>query len=153
METDLYTKPTDKHLYVIWESSHTANVKKAIPYELGLRLKRICSKEEDYRRHPGELKNHRRNRGGYSGRFIEGQLQKVDKLERKQLLEKAKSKKMQRILLVSTYMRQLPNVHSIVRQHLDTLYTSARMRKIFQELPIVAYRRNRKLGDLLVHEW
>ena len=74
----------------------------------------------------------------------------MNKLERKQLLEKAKRKNMEQVLLVSTYMRQLPSVHSKVRQHLDTLYTSAKMRKIFQELPIVAYRRNRNLGDLLV---
>ena len=37
-----------------------------------------------------------------------------------------------------------------VRQHLDTLNTSDKMRTIFQKLPIVAYKRDHHLGDWLV---
>ncbi len=47
--TDLYSKPTDKHQYVQYDSDHPTNVKKAIPYGLGIRLKRICSDENKYR--------------------------------------------------------------------------------------------------------
>ncbi|KAH3789771.1 hypothetical protein DPMN_167959 [Dreissena polymorpha] len=42
--SDLYTKPTDRHLYLHMDSSHTESTKKAIPYGLGVRLKRICRK-------------------------------------------------------------------------------------------------------------
>ena len=148
--TDLYTKPTDKHLYVNSKSSHPTNVKKAIPYGLGLRIRRICSKEEDYQCRRGKLKGRLRKRG-YSGRFLEAQLKRVDGLDRGKLLEKANRKKMDRVSIVLTYMKQLPNVHSIVRQHMDTLYSSKRMREVFKDVPIVAYRRDRNLGDLLVH--
>ena len=148
--TDLYTKPTDKHLYVNSKSSHPTNVKKAIPYGLGLRIRRICSKEEDYQCRRGELKGRLRKRG-YSGRFLEAQLKRVDGLDRGKLLEKANRKKMDRVPIVLTYIKQLPNVHSIVRQPMDTLYSSKRMREVFKEVPIVAYRRDRNLGDLLVH--
>ena len=51
---------------------------------------------------------------------------------------------MGRVSLVLTHMRQL-------RQHLDTLFSSNRMKEVFQEVPIVAYRWDRNLGDLLVH--
>ncbi|KAH3827848.1 hypothetical protein DPMN_129791 [Dreissena polymorpha] len=47
--SDLYTKPTDRHLYVHKDSSHTESTKKAIPYGLGVRLKRICSEETHYK--------------------------------------------------------------------------------------------------------
>lgn len=112
-----------------------------------MRPKRICTKEDDYRRHRGELKHHLRKRG-YCGKFIESPLQRVDNLNREKLLEK---KKIERVPLVLTHMKQLPNVHGIVRQHLDTLYSSNRMKEVLQEVPIMAYRWDRNLGDLLVH--
>ena len=37
--TDLYTTPTEEHLYVNCKTSHPGNVKKAIPYGLGMRNK------------------------------------------------------------------------------------------------------------------
>lgn len=87
LTTDLYTKPSDKHLYVNYKSSHPTHVKKAIPYGLGMRIKRICSKEKDYWRHRQQLKYQLRRRG-YSSRFIDGQLQRVDGLDRKVLLKR-----------------------------------------------------------------
>ena len=51
LHTDLYTKPTDKHLYLHMESSHPEATKKALPYGLGVRVKRICLEEGNYRKH------------------------------------------------------------------------------------------------------
>ena len=41
--TDLYTKPTDKHQHLLYSSCHPLHTKKAIPFSLALRLRRICS--------------------------------------------------------------------------------------------------------------
>ena len=46
--TDLHIKPTDKQLYLNSSSYHPSNTKKGLAYRLGLRIKRICEKEEDY---------------------------------------------------------------------------------------------------------
>ena len=43
IETDLYTKPTDKHQHLLSSSCHPQHTKKAIPFSLALRLRRICS--------------------------------------------------------------------------------------------------------------
>ena len=43
IETDLYTKPTDKHQYLLISSCHPQHTKRSIPYSLELRLRRICS--------------------------------------------------------------------------------------------------------------
>ena len=83
--TDLYKKPTDKQLYIQSNSCHPNQTKKALAYGLGLRLKRICKKEEDYTKHRKQLKHQLRKRG-YSGHHIENQLQRVDKLDREKLL-------------------------------------------------------------------
>ncbi|KAH3862220.1 hypothetical protein DPMN_025186 [Dreissena polymorpha] len=54
--SDLYNKPTDRHLYLHKDSSHNESTKKAIPYGLGVRLKRIFSEETDYTKHRDEIK-------------------------------------------------------------------------------------------------
>ena len=151
IETDLYTKPTDKHIYVQSKSNHPKSVKKSLPYGLALRIKRICSRERDYLKHREELKAHLRKRG-YSSRFLEFQICKVDKLERSNLLQYRKQKKTnERVPLVITYAKQLPDIHKITKKHLNLLHKSDRMKTIFKAPPIVAFRRDRNLGDILVH--
>ena len=48
IETDLYTKPTDKLQYLLISSSHPQHTKRSIPYSLALRLRRICSNHDNY---------------------------------------------------------------------------------------------------------
>ena len=89
--TDLYIKPTDKQLYLNSSSCHPSNTKEGLAYGLGLRIKRICEKEEDYRKHRQDLKIQLRRRG-YSGKLTESQLGKVDKLETPDLLNSSRKK-------------------------------------------------------------
>jgi len=75
LHTDLCTKLTDKHLYLHMESSHPEATKKAIPYGIGVRVKRICSEEGNYRKHREAVKDHLVNEGGCQGsrRTLDGQ--------------------------------------------------------------------------------
>ena len=43
IETDLYIKPTDKHLYLTYNSCDPWGCKDGIPFAQALRLRRICS--------------------------------------------------------------------------------------------------------------
>ncbi|KAH3689516.1 hypothetical protein DPMN_192205 [Dreissena polymorpha] len=54
--SDLYTKPTDRDLYLHKDSSHTKSTKKAFQYGLGVSLKQIYSVETDYKNHRSEIK-------------------------------------------------------------------------------------------------
>jgi hypothetical protein len=63
IKTDLYTQKTDKHQYLHATSCHPNSVKRAIPYGLGIRVKRICSSDEDYKTRRNEIKTHLQNRG------------------------------------------------------------------------------------------
>ena len=149
--TDLYTKPTDKHIYVHKNSNHPASVKKSLPYGLGIRIRRICSRESDYIKRSKELKSHLRKRG-YSSRFIEGQLQKVDKIDRSDLLTyKTKEEKKDRVPLVITYSKHLPDIQKISRDHLPLLHKSIEMQEIFDKPPLVAFKRDLNLTDILIH--
>ena len=107
--TDLYVKPSDKQLHLYSASCHPPNTKRGLVYGLGLRIRRICEKEKDYVRHRQELKLQLRRRG-YSGKLIEAQLQKVDKLDRNELLEvKRQDKNARRVPLEVTFSNLLPD--------------------------------------------
>ena len=43
VHTSLYTKPTDRHMYLNYFSEHPMSLKKSIPYSQFLRLKKIHS--------------------------------------------------------------------------------------------------------------
>ena len=50
INTDLYTKPTDKHQHLHYSSCHPLHTKKpCIPFILALRLRRICSTDETFK--------------------------------------------------------------------------------------------------------
>jgi hypothetical protein len=149
--TDLYIKPTDRQLYIHNSSCHPAHTKKGLAYSLGLRMKRICEKESDYRKHRKDLKMQLRKRG-YSGKHIEKQLQRADAADRGHLLSNSKRKTQQkRVPLVVTYSKLLPDIRAILNKHERTLHRSERMQKVFPESPLLAYRRDRNICDVLVH--
>ena len=47
LNTDLYTKPTDAHAYLQYESCHPPHIKKSLPYSQAIRLCRICNKQDE----------------------------------------------------------------------------------------------------------
>ena len=48
VKTDLHTKPTNRHHYLLNSSCHPLHTKRAIPFSLALRLLRICSSDETF---------------------------------------------------------------------------------------------------------
>ena len=48
IETDLYTKPTDKHQYLLTSFCYPYHTKPSTPYSLALRLRRIYSTHDAY---------------------------------------------------------------------------------------------------------
>ena len=127
-------------------------MKKAIPYGLALRLRRICQNENDYLKHRRELKGQLRKRG-YNGKFVENQLKKADNLDRKKLLQRKPQDKVtsERVPLVITYTDLLPDIHDIVKKRMNILHNSDTLKEIFPEPPMIAYRRDRNLADIMVH--
>ena len=151
VKTDLFTKDTDKHQYLHVTSSHPNSIKRAIPYGLGIRIKRICSDPEDYSVRRQEVKSHLRKRG-YKDHLIEEQLKKVDTINRDQLLNYKQKTENNRVPLVITFSKALPNVHRILRKNMKTLHRSERLKQIFQTPPIVAFKRDKNIKDILVHK-
>ena len=149
--TDLYVKPTDKQLYLRQDSCHPSHTKKSLAYGLGIRIRRICERDDDYFKHRSDLKKQLRKQG-YSGKLIEQQLQKVDKMDRGKLLEnRNKKNKSDRVPLVLTFSKLLPDIRKILRKYQATLHKSERMSEVFDKPPLLAFRRDKYLCDVLVH--
>lgn len=67
--------------------------------------------------------------------------------------KKSKKGKMpERVPLVLTYSRALPDVGKILKKHHHLLNRSSRLKKIFKEQPLCAFRRDRNLCDMIVHQ-
>lgn len=137
-------------MYLHVTSSHPSSVKNEISYGLWVRAKRIRSNENDYQIRRNEIKNHLRKRG-YSNDIVENQLYKVDNLERENLLQYSTRKQNNRVPLVITYSKALPNIHDILGKNMIILSQSDKMKKVFNQPPIVSFRRDKNIKDILVH--
>ena len=63
VETDLYTKLTDKHQYLLQSSCHPLHTTRALPFSLALQLRRICSSDESFTLCANELIKYLNDRG------------------------------------------------------------------------------------------
>ncbi|XP_066275237.1 uncharacterized protein [Branchiostoma lanceolatum] len=149
--TDLYTKPTDKHQYLLRNSSHPTHCKRGIPFGQFLRVRRICSDEPKYRERAQQLKEHFQNRG-YEDALLDQAAQRAQDRPREELLgaKKKKVASQDRPVLVTTYNPHLPPINNILRKYWNILQLSPRTRELFQDPPLIAYRRNKNLRDTLV---
>ncbi len=155
LKADLYCKPIDKHQYLHKTSDHPNTTTRSIPCSLGLRLKRICTWQKDYTWHRTDLKVQLEGKG-YNSRFVESQLKKVDKILCDKALEIRKngelSEKAKRVVMAVTYSRNLPNIKQILTRRHPLLHRSDRLKQAFRSPPVVAYRRHKRLQDILLHD-
>ena len=149
IETDLYTKPTDKHQYLLISSCHPTHTKRSIPYSLALRLRRICSDNDTYKQRCKELMDYLVNRG-YELNFLKTQIRRATDISPNDALKPKPKQQTDTVPFVITYNPALPNISRIIHKHSDVLYSSDRCKNVFTNLPLVAYRRCKNISDILV---
>ena len=69
--------------------------------------------------------------------------------EREQLLKAKKKETATNIPLSLKYNRTLPKIKEIVMKHWHLLHIKSNLAEIFQNLPILAFRRNKNLRDII----
>ena len=142
--TDLYTKPADKPQYLLRSSCHPIHTKRAIPFSLALRLRRICSTNETFTLRTNERIDYPYKRG-YNRYFLQREIQRVNNITRTEALKPPDTStldKPERVPLVITYNSALRSISSIIRKHFHILISSPRCYNVFKAAPIVAYRRS-----------
>ena len=151
VETDHYTKQTDKHQYLLQSSCHPLHTKRAIPFSLTLRLRRICSSDESFTLRANELIQCLNDRG-YNLSFLRKEIQRGHAITRNETLKPSQTTTSQpsRVPLVITYNPALRSISTIIQRHFKILSSSPRCNSVFQTTPLVAFRRTDNLSDILV---
>ena len=148
LQTTLYTKPTDTHNYLHFKSSHPKHLKESLPYSQALRLRRICSDNNELNKHSDKLKQQFIARG-YSQTLVDNQIKKAIDIPRKDTLKLTNKERSNRIPLVTTFNNTLPPMAQIIQKRWDILKLKPNLKEIFQEPGMIAYRRPRNLKEMV----
>lgn len=148
LSTSLYTKPTDRKAYLHSKSYHPKSTKKAIPYSQATRLRRICTEDSEFRRHAEKLQADLVKRG-YKSDEVSAGIERAANMERSTLLTYKEKVNQRRTPFIVTYNRKLPNLKRILDETWSHLQINPTERQKFVEKPIVCYRRNKNLRDLI----
>ena len=90
-ETELYTKDTDAHLYLLSSSCRPKDTIKTIPKGQFIRIRRICSSIDLYWKHANKYIDFFTN-GGYNIQKLQSIAEEITKVDRKEFLEENPSK-------------------------------------------------------------
>ena len=153
LHSDLYCKPTDAHNYLAYDSAHPEHIKKSLPYSQLLRVRRICSKLEDFDRNAVLLASHFHRRG-YPDDIIEQAIIDVRRKDRQSLLQPStkppSSELNENLFLISTHLIGHNPLKEIVQQNWKILGRTNTTQNIFSNKITFGQRRNKNLRDILV---
>ena len=149
LKTTLYSKETDAHLYLRKSSCHPPSCTKGIVKGELLRVRRICTLDEDFKKSAQKIMGYFSERGFKKEEMV-STYNEVLGMERDSVLEYKNRKKSERVPYVITFHPRLRSLGSVMRRHFYLLQTNDRLRKVFEEPPMIAFRRLKNLKDLLV---
>ena len=144
IKTDIYSKPTDTHMYLNFKSCHPKHVKLNIPFNLASRIITITNTGNAQNQRLEELKRHLRKQD-YPEEIINFGIQKA--------LEKGPIKTDQRntnktvdeiIPFVTTFNPRDFNVFKFMKQIENNLHESEKMNKVLSKKKIINSKRQPK---------
>ena len=151
--TSLFSKPTDAHNYLLYNSSHPKHLTRSLPYSQFLRLRRICYFLNDFDKHAIQIGHHFLRRG-YPEDLITEALIRVRRTERSSLLKERTidqtGSTFDNTYLVTTYNPDSTPLRDIVTSNWNILGRTANTEGVYTHPPTFGYRRNKSLRDLLV---
>jgi peptide-methionine (R)-S-oxide reductase len=152
--TDLYCKPTDAHNYLLFNSAHPHHLVKSLPYSQLLRVRRICSRLQDYDKNAIMIGQHFIRRG-YPEDLIESEIIRARRMDRNLLLQDkpqtSQSKSFDETFVITQYNPSCTPLKEIITKNWSLLGRTNTTDSLFENNPIYGYRRNQNLKDDLVH--
>lgn len=154
LHTRPFSKPCDSHCYMMPTSCHPLHTIKNIPYAIALTVYKISSNTDIYNHAKLEYSAYLRARG-YSDDVISESFEKVEKLNRRDLIFKTNktsaTENSRNFPLVCDFNPALPPVGKIINKHKYLLKLDAELtRVIVPERIFVSYRGNKTLKNLIV---
>ena len=146
--TDLYVKSTDTHQYLLSSSCHRNYIKKSIPYSFALRIRHICSTDDNFKHRTNELLEFL-CQCGHKRDCVKTQINKAFNVPCKNTLYYQHKKSNDCTVFVTTYKPSLPDFNNIIKKY-PILMASDRCKNAFKDPPLLAYCHPRNLLDTLV---
>ena len=123
-------------------------MKKNIPYGQLLRGKRICSNQKDFEIYSDHLKKSFVKRG-YKEDELATSIERSNTVSRAIALQQVPKAQNNRMTFITTYNRTNPNIKEVLQKHWHLLQLDTKLANIFSEQPMIAFKRNKNLGDFL----
>ena len=151
LTTSVFYKPTDSHSYLLFSSSHPNHTKRSIPFSQFLRLRRICSEDEDFQTKSLEMRNFFVQRG-YPTSLLDTAFSKASSIPRSDTLTNSvhNGTDNNKIPLVLTYHPFNFKVRDVIRKNFHILKNDPQTSSIFSENPLVSFRHNKNIRESLV---
>ena len=125
------------------------NINKYRKHIKALRLKRICTENKHLQEGLKNLKTKFIQRG-YKESLIEQQFSKVNEYNRNDLLKYTnEDKKTPKLTCAVVFNKGLPNIKSSIHKHWNLLHINKDISKTFTEEPLIAYRTNKTIRNML----
>ena len=152
VRTSVYSKPTDTHSYLLYSSFHPKSLLNSIPYSQFLRLRRLCSDENDFMAQCSKYAEFFKSRL-YPSHLIESAIARAASKNRIDLLHSTRSRNTEeRIPLVVTHTPLTSNLApKIVDLYERILVSNPSTSDIFPHAPIKSFRKPTNLRQALVH--
>ena len=141
----MYVKPTDRHQYLDYSSSHPKHIKRSIVYSQTLKARRLCSLESDSLKHCTKIKSWFLKRE-YPEIMIDEEMKKF-KFSGK-FSNNSNGSKGDPFLV--TYHPSLNCLSRIIKDNLNILYMNRELKAVFSPEPMVSFRNARRISSYLV---
>ena len=111
-----------------------------------MRLRRICSKSSFFEKRAGELVRFLMDRG-YRKAYVEGQIDKVRRMSRAEVLSNSNQPCSTKTPFVVPYHPRLPDISRILRELHPILESLERCKNAIKSVPFVAFRKLKSMRD------
>jgi hypothetical protein len=150
LSSTVFSKETSTHAFVHFDSSHPVATKHGVPYSEFLRLRRLCSEEEEFHTRCAEWMVFFQNRG-YPQPIIRQAYAKASAISRPTALQPHDKTENDRPILAITFHPHTLPICRIIRSNWHLLSKSPTVSQIYDKPPLIAYKRDRNLRDMLIH--
>ena len=132
---DLHVKSKDRHQFLHYTSSHPEHTKRSIVFGQYLRVCRICSTAQNFRKHTTEMKSWFYKSGHPKG-LVEKEMGKIKFFGYK----RRNKRKKKGVFFVITYHPSLENIGRIINQNLYIPYMNEDVKSVFTQATMIFFR-------------
>lgn len=153
IHTDLFVKPTDSNMILHYDSAHPRHCKEGIPYGQFLRLRRICTRTQDFV-HQALIKTKQFIDRGYPRDLLKTELIRATLRQRAELLSQTPTpptpNQPQPQILVTTFHPAFKGLRPLVNSNWDVLGGSHKTTYLHDKRLVAGLRKPTNISDLLV---